>query len=168
MLSPNLKETIGQRRAQYSELPIQWRNNNDLHVTLILPWHEEDIAGVINILQTSGSLVQPFRFRLNQTTFELAARKPSLIWRGQTTSEMLTLKTYLEKLLKRKPASVKNFPHVTLGHFQRKEFKKLPKTLAQPLVWNEYIFAFSLVETYITHKGATYKVLVEIPLEFTE
>lgn len=126
----------------------------DLHLTLLPPWYESDIKRLIIV----GEKLSLKPFKLGFDTISVGPYKnPRLIWlKGQANYDLLTLKSLLEKSFNRPCMSKEFVPHITFVRFRRGvEYKKINKEVTV----EENICSFSIFESKLSSKGASYKVI---------
>lgn len=165
-ISVQLQKKIAIFEKDWQHLPVRFLEGKNLHITLIPPWYVDDVNEVINLLKSNKNLVDPFKIAFEEITFGPDFKKPRLIWaQGVTPQEIIFLKTQLKKILKKK-REMRNFLlHLTLARFKPQDFSSFPvKTLKEKVSWQEQIRSFVLMESHLTRTGASYEVLLEIPL----
>jgi 2'-5' RNA ligase len=146
--------------------PVRWVAGKNLHITLIPPWEEENIAGVGAILKTLEEKIGPFEMVLEKVEFGPHFDNPRLIWaEGKAPKEIQDLKIKVENVLGRKPDSRPFKLHLTLARFNSRDFVRFPiKNLDEEVFWKQEVKSIVLMESQLLPEGAEYEVLEEIRL----
>lgn len=166
ILSKALQNNIEQWRRQFAGFPVRWIPAEQLHVTLVSPWYEQNVDEIASLLQSAQKPVNQFPILFKTITLGPDMMRPRLIWaKGAAPQELKTLKTYLTNLLKRKEEKRIPILHVTLSRLNKKQLSMFPKkTLPQNIAWKEKVTSFSLMESHLRRTGVVYETLVKIPL----
>lgn len=172
LLSERLQREILQWQKKYQELPVRWIPSEFLHITFVPPWYEEDVAGVIEHLQTMP------KQRQVSVTFETVmlgpdVNYPRLMWaKGEMPDELFTLRALLADRLDRssfaKASEDKQEPllHTTLARFNQDQYASFAyKQLFEKIEWKETITSFTLLASHLKPTGAIYDPLVNIDLD---
>lgn len=164
-ISDNLKEQILAWQKKYNHLPVRWIKSENLHITLIPPWYEENLKSKIENL---GSLkkLQPMTLNFNKIEFGPTKYQPRLIWTsGETPKELPFLKEKLETILERKAEKRHFLTHLTIARFRPEHFANFPiKELNEEIAWQDKIDSLILFESILKRTGAEYMPLVRINL----
>lgn len=160
----SLKEAALAWQTNHVGWPVRWLSGDDLHITVVSPWQEEDVDGVINKLDEfsdkikRGELeIKPFDLKFFKTVFGPNRFSPRLIWtEGQPPVALLELKNRLEQTLA-KPDNRFYRLHLTLGRFRLEDFGPagLPD-LFDRVDWGQYVKSFSLFESTLGADGPQY------------
>ena len=164
---PNdLQEEILRWEKLHEKLPVRWLSGKNLHITLVPPWHEEDIKTVAEKLTAVHSAVSPFELAFNEVAYGPDARQPRLIWaEGKTPKELPALKATLEHALEQKPENRLFRLHLTLARFRTETFSSFPvKQLNEKISWRDTAHSFILMESHLAPGGADYEILQEFAL----
>jgi 2'-5' RNA ligase len=143
---------------------IRWIKDENLHITLLPPWYEENVEEILKKIKSIKNYVNPIKIIFEKIEFG-PSKKPRLIWaRGKSGIEILILKRKIEEILGQKDD--RHFLlHLTLARFNPKNFKNFKvKNLKEEIFWNGYLSSFSLFESIFREDGVYYKTLLEIPL----
>lgn len=174
-LSERLQGEIESWRAKYGHLPVRWLVGKNLHITLVPPWYEEDIQGVIDKLNRAGEGFAPFDVLFEKVEFGPDPRQPRLIWaEGEAPKELIELRQRVEDALMQEPAALLGGPrrekrpfrlHLTLARFRPETFSSFPvKKLEEEISWRDRVNSFVLMEAHLSREGADYEILEEFPL----
>lgn len=160
------KEILHWEKPWRQILPIRWLIPQNLHITLVPPWYEENIDWVKKALSTILNKVQPCQIRFDQISFGSDPKHPRLIWAaGQAPLEILKLKKLLEKTLNQTGEKREFGLHLTLARFQPKDFASLPiKTLNEEVTWTQKVNSVVLFESFLQQTGAQYHSLEEVKI----
>lgn len=147
--------------AERIRLPVRWLAGKDLHITLVPPWHTDDIEEVRRQL---GQLKthRPFSIAFNSVSFGPPGRH-SLIWAtGPTTRGIAELKSHVESSLG-VMHDRKFRMHVTLARFRPEDYPKLGvQRLEIPVDWRMRVDSVVLMESHLSAAGAEYEVLERV------
>ncbi len=166
-ISERLKEKIETWRKHRPDLPVRWILNKNLHITLIPPWYSEDVEGVIEKLRSRNIGVKPFTVLFKRITLGPDPKHPRLIWvEGESSEEIVLLKTLLENLLQKRKEKRDFSPHLTLARFGSKDFPSFPeKKLYENISWKEGFYSFLVMESHLKRSGAEYRMLASVPFK---
>jgi RNA 2',3'-cyclic 3'-phosphodiesterase len=118
-VSDHLKQKIKDWRTAHSALGVQWLRDEDLHITLVPPWYEDNlddlktrIAGIKNF---SPSITVDFQC----VTSGPDSRNPRFLWLLGTNNERLaTLQKEVGKMVINRAPQRAILPHITLCRFK--------------------------------------------------
>lgn len=148
-------------KNKYPELPVRWLSNNNLHITLVPPWEENNIEIIIGKLEKIPQKLSPFEVNYTKIAFGPTAKEPRLIWaEGNAPKELIKLKNEtFETLGVQKP--VRKFKlHLTLARFREENFCRFPiNVLNEKINWKETVDSVSILESILRPEGAEYIVL---------
>lgn len=165
MASLKLQKWVAEMRPRFDSLPIQWVLGKNLHMTFVPPWKEENVEGVMKIMN-SFQLGGPFTIKLNNLEFGPDAKRPRILWlRAEPSRDLDILKAELERAHGHKGYE-KFLAHVTLGRFDpdkfdprwRCELDNQPEAIREEVTW------ICLVESVPTESGTQYKILYRVKL----
>lgn len=165
-ISEKLQTIIMERERAWADLPVRWLKGKNLHVTVIPPWHVQDVQPVIDFLKTLEGKTGPVEMTFEKIGPGPDPRNPRLIWtEGPTPPRLPKLKTGLEQLLKLRHEKRPFLLHLTLARFKPEDFKNFPdKKFRETVDWKDTANAFVLMESKLTPSGADYTVLAEFKL----
>lgn len=156
-----LQEEIMQWEQRFQKLPVRWLLGKNLHITLVPPWYEEDVEGVIQKLSSIKMEDKLCSFDFSRVVYGPTPREPRLIWaEGVAPSQLLTLKQRIEKVLDVEPERRSFKLHLTLARFRPETFPSFPmKELNENVVWHQSFNSFVLMESHLSRAGADYEIL---------
>jgi 2'-5' RNA ligase len=169
-ISKNLKIKIEKWRDEFIKLPVRFIPAENLHITLVPPWYEENVKKVINKLEDphfarkiKGRLL-PLSIHLKKARLAPSSSQPRLIWlEGETPQALLELKKEIEKILNKKPEKRNFLLHVTIARVKKEEEKRLKHIgFEKEIDWKDSIESIALLESHLEKTGAVYKILKEI------
>lgn len=165
-ISEALREEIGKWRDAHIAFPVRWMPPENLHITLIPPWYEENVEQIIHVLQTMKPCVKPFPVVFEMIAFGPENKRPWLMWaRGEMPLEFLLLKKQIADILQRKEERRHEILHTTLARFSLEQFNLFEeKNFLETIRWKEKITSFSLIESHLRRTGAEYETLEKISL----
>jgi 2'-5' RNA ligase len=165
LLSAALKKQIREWKAAH-RLLVRWTAEENLHVTVVPPWPEEDIEEVAGRLERIRGRVTPFELRFSKVSYGPDPRRPRLIWAtGEKSEGLEELQQKILRLLGREPERRALRPHVTLARLRPQDRSRLPQKFSESIDWTEKVKAVYLMESILRPEGAEYRVLREIDLE---
>lgn len=160
------REIVSWQKKQINK-NVRWIIENNLHLTLVPPWYEEDIEGVKDYLDKLELNLSPFEILFERILFGPTIRDPRLIWvQGPIPSEVLNLKRRIEENLGIIPEKREFKFHITLGRFKDRGFQNLKyKIQMGGISWKMKVESICLFESILSPNGADYRVLKEIKLQ---
>jgi 2'-5' RNA ligase len=160
--SQKLQERIVQWQREHN-LPVRWISAENLHVTLVPPWYEEDIEAVKKSLQR---LQKHRRFTVHFSTISFGPpKRPRLVWLTGESTDILKLQEHVESTLGAHHERQFRM-HITIARFRAEDFRSFPtKRINDQMDWMEEIVSVVLMESKLSLSGAEYEVLEEIRLE---
>ena len=168
--SPLLRRKAQKFKENYHFLPVRWVNSEDLHFTLILPWEENDIPKINQILRRIRG--EKFCLKLQRIKLGPTLQKPRLIWaEGEEPPALKTLRYNLKESLRdvvchgERPFKL----HLTLARFKKSDFANFPfKKFEKKINWPEEVDSFVLMESPSpkerSYKHKKYKILYRYQL----
>lgn len=143
---------------------IRWIRLEDLHITLIPPWYEEDVEGVNTRLTDKIHGRTPFKIKFDNISYGPDPKRPRLIWlSGKAPIEIRELKTEAESALGAKPEKKPFLLHLTIARFKEEYFSSFQtKEINESIAWTDTVKAIRVMESNLARSGATYEVLREI------
>lgn len=166
-IGQDLYHSIDKWRKKYQNLPIRWISNENLHVTLIPPWYEEEgkVGEIIREIGEIGVIreIGGFEISFSRICFGPTKRHPRLIWaEGEALRELIELKESVGRVLQKKPERRDYKLHLTLARFKLNEYNILPtENINDRILWKQNITEFYLFESRLSAKGAEYRILKE-------
>lgn len=166
--SKNLQKEILKWRKRYLKtLSVRWIPRENLHITLIPPWNEEDIEKATQVLESIRGSFSPFEVEFIKVSFGPSFKRPRLIWaKGKESPGMVYLKKTLERTLGKRGERRPFRPHLTLARFKTNDFCEFKiKKLQDKVSWIEKIETVCLYESKTLPSGAKYKILERVEFE---
>ena len=127
---PNqLRRRLVQKTAEWSELPIKWMKEENLHLTVSFIGYVDESV-VPEICQKINETVNNFEsFEISFDKIELGpdAENPKMVWlSGEANLELGKLNEMIEQALGMRPQEHKEYrPHITLGRIRKLKWDEL-------------------------------------------
>ena len=166
-LSDELRIEISSWRRPYKRLPVRWIDERNLHVTLVPPWYEGNIAGATMKLERLHGRVPPFDISFEAVSWGPDPRRPRLIWAtGSAPPELVALKRRVDELYPERAELGRPFTlHTTLARVREEEGRSMPRqAFPAPRGWNMTVQSVVLYESKLLRGGAEYEILSEVGL----
>ncbi|MDP2630697.1 MAG: RNA 2',3'-cyclic phosphodiesterase [Candidatus Uhrbacteria bacterium] len=165
-ISDELQQEIERWEQSFQKFPARWLLGKNLHITLVPPWYEEDIDGVIKKLSSIEMAHDRFVFDFFRVAYGPSVREPRLIWaEGETPSQLLALKENIERALNIEPEHRPFKLHLTLARFRPETFSLFPtKKLDEHVAWHQICDSFVLMESHLSRAGADYEIIKSFAL----
>lgn len=169
-ISDGLGKEIELWQKKFKHLSVRWITKKNLHITLVPPWYEQDIEAVQKLLRNANAQINPFWVSFTKVRFGPNSRPPRLIWaEGKTPTQIVALKTSLEKVLGKIPQRKEYLLHLTLARFKQKDFYNFSqKTINEKVNWKQEVKFFSLMESHLSRQGAEYEIIENFPIKIPE
>lgn len=144
--------------------PIRKISKDNLHVTLIPPWYEENINKVIEKLELPK--IKAFHFQFDSVSFGPNPRNPRLVWAtGEFPQEISELTKILSKSLQKIPERRDYLLHLTIARFKPRDFGRFKiKNLDEKVMWRQKVDRICLYESKLQRGGAVYTNLKTMKL----
>lgn len=165
-LGEDLKKKIADWRRPHEMLPVRWVPERNLHITLVPPWYEEDIAGVVARLEETVRGYPRFSVQFDCAELGPNKRLPRLIWAaGNASRKFVELGRKLADAFESGGERQDFLLHVTLARFRPEETEqiKFPQ-FAKPENWKMTAESVALFESILLPGGAEYRILGEVRL----
>lgn len=161
-----VSDVLSWRERYQEKLSVRWISADNLHVTLIPPWYEDDVAAVFNKLEKIRTGLNMIEAIFQRVTFGPNPKNPRLIWaEAKASQEIYALKSGIEDLLGIRSEKRGFKPHMTLARFKERDYKLFSfKQLDDTASWKMKTKSFQVFESILSPSGAEYKVLREIDL----
>lgn len=158
--STELNKKIKGWQIKHAKLAFRWIKEQNLHITLVPPWHEADEAMVkASLNQIQGKIP---KFKISFKKIKLTTNKKFIWLTGDAPKEILDLKNTLHELLE-VPNENRPFKmHVTVGKINPKEISE--KNVDEKFIFEEKINEIVLMQSHINNEGADYKILHRVQL----
>ena len=149
----------------FKKLPVRRIKSENLHITLVPPWYEEEekLHKLIEGLRELGLNINPFKIHFEKVEFGPDTKRPRLIWAiGGKPAEVDQLEKTLSSFLQKEPQRKNDLIHLTLGRFKPKDFRTFTiKSVQDNVDWNQTVDSLCIFESQLKQTGAEYKVLEE-------
>ncbi len=161
--SEQLYPEVDALRNEFSELPVRWLKNSNLHVTLVPPWEiaDEELLELLAKLDQVET-PQPFTAEFNKFSSGPNLKAPRLLWATgpKAPTELLRLKNDLERLVSYRPDRAFTL-HATLARFNRDALNASAKlsNISKTLHWRMLINEFALMKSELRSDGAEYTII---------
>jgi 2'-5' RNA ligase len=150
---------------------IRWLPGENLHLTLVPPWHaeKEEIKALADRL-SKGITARPFPLNFKTISFGPTTRTPRLIWATtEESKEFAELQKEVLAIVEEVRTPILKYGelqiHLTLGRFRPEDFKSFPlKQLNATINWQETVREIALVRSETLPTGASYSPLARFPL----
>lgn len=151
-------------QKEHHSVPLRFVRPENIHVTLVPPWREEDPARAAAKVREAIRGISPFDLSFTKICAGPNRREPRLIWTEAVESEAAA------ELKRRLNAALQNDdgrpyrPHVTLGRLKTGyNSDVLARFAGEEISWPERVSSVTLFET--NSDGSPYTVLDAISLE---
>ena len=145
--------------------PVRWIPKENLHITLVPPWKENNIGGIAARLKRIQGRIRPFDLEFAKIIYGPRPGNFRLIWaEGSEQKSLIELKREIDKIFNIQPVRRVFKPHLTLARFRPENFRFLPKKLDERVNFNERIESIEIMESILRPEGAVYAVLKSIKL----
>jgi len=154
--SEELQQKISKWQKEYKDLPARLIRPENLQLTLIPPWYEDDPKEAIAILKSIK--YKSFRITFSRIVINFRSQ---VIWTEPTKSpeEIFSVANDLRKLFKVKDTRPYR-PHLTIARF--KDGRLLQDVRFKEIKWEEEIDNITLFESILTSKEAKYRKIFSI------
>jgi 2'-5' RNA ligase len=126
-----LKRRLAQKTTEWSDLPIKWVKENNLHITVAFVGYVDEsvIPDICRKINEAVNDLESFEITFNKIGLGPNIEDPKMIWlSGEPNSELGKLNETIEEALGMHPQKHKHFcPHVTLGRIRKLKWDKLPE-----------------------------------------
>ncbi|MEI6296910.1 MAG: RNA 2',3'-cyclic phosphodiesterase [bacterium] len=165
-VTEELKNEIFDWQSKHTNLPVSWIQMKDLHITILPPWEEENVDGVIEKLSTLSGKVGGIPITLDVATVGPNHFSPRLIWAtGEVPQKIFSLREILKNTLGRENLKSNFFTHLTLARFTPENFAKFPVArLKEEISWKMFASELVLMESILVPGGSTYEIIKEVKL----
>ena len=158
-----LQKTIMDWENPWKEkIPANWLTGENLHITLLPPWEEENVENILERFTNLSLSIKPFKIHFTDITYGAHPDTPKVIWvKGETPKEIGELKN---KLLKHFPESKEKqsifIPHITLARFSKIDYESFKvKEIHEKVHWNMKVSSIVIMETLPQNIPGKYKIL---------
>jgi len=152
-LSSDLQKKILAWQEKHSDFKVRWLKPENLHLTLVPPWFEENIEEVKEKMSLLKGELRPFILKFDKITIGPNGKHKRLIWLEGKGEEYKNLAKKMQKYF-----SVEDkreiLPHVTIARF-----KSFAQELQEKIDWPEEVNNLTLFESL---GNSEYKVLYDL------
>ncbi|MDW8279816.1 MAG: RNA 2',3'-cyclic phosphodiesterase [bacterium] len=163
-ISDKFSEFILKIQKEFMNFPARWIKKENLHITLVPPWYENNIDSIKQKLQKLENQIASFKIKFNLIESGPNKNFPRLIWMiGETSQEILNLRLKLYTVLNFKMEQKEFKIHLTIARF--KETNKNLNKIYKNIFWEENFSQFILMKSNLLKSGAEYEILQKINLK---
>lgn len=167
-LPKEIKKRLIQKTRQWSDLPIKWVKENNLHMTISFIGYVDEsiIPEICQKVNKAVNNFESFEIAFNKIELGPDTENPKIIWlNGEPSIELGRLNEAVEEVLGMHPQEHKQFcPHVTLGRIRKIKWDELPE---KPVINEKVNLAMTVDFVFVVEsKGGEneYNVLEECAL----
>lgn len=164
-VSDKIKKNVQILEKKCKNLPLKWLKKNDLHITVLSPWDEEDIDNAKRKLSKIKGSIKSFDIDFNHVTLGPYYDNPKLVWaKGKSSKELYELKEALEQIFHEH--SDRRFKlHLSLARFAREDTREImDKWENENISWSQQAQSLVLFESILENYQIKYKALKEVKL----
>lgn len=169
--SQDLQTMILKWRERFTDLPVRWLKEKNLHLTLVPPWYTSNVQGIIKSLEPIGNRFSRIPIQFNKVTLGPDPRQPRLIWaEGRAPARIIELQKELEAIvISQFTGELSRYRlwklHLTLARFRPEDFNNSRVSrFNERVYWEELVTSIVLMESHLTRGGADYEILHRIQL----
>ena len=160
-----LRRRLVQKTAEWSEFPIKWLKEDNLHITVAFVGYVDEsvIPDICRKINEAVNNFESFEIIFDKIEFGPDTENPKTVWlSGEPNSELGKLNEVVEQALNMRPQEHKEYrPHITLGRIRKLKWDELSE---KPIINEKYnvtmtVDAVSVMES--KGGGAEYNVLEE-------
>jgi 2'-5' RNA ligase len=133
-VSPLLQAEVIAWQDEHRSLDVNWIPPEDLHMTLVPPWEEDDIDDVLDRMERAAKTLRPFELTFQRVSSGPTAFSPWLLW--ATAEKTRACAELYERF--RAAFAVEDHrpftPHVTVARFER---GAVSTELSEAINWKE-------------------------------
>lgn len=135
---------------------IRWMPQENLHITLLAPWYEENVSEAVKILRKTAWNTSSFSVRFDQICF-MPESSAKFIWaKGDTAQDLLDLRGEIAQTLKRDMEKRQFALHATIARLQK---QAAVTPITEVIDWEVEVNSFSLIKSQLFSTGAKYEIL---------
>ncbi|OGM05575.1 2'-5' RNA ligase [Candidatus Woesebacteria bacterium RIFCSPHIGHO2_01_FULL_39_32] len=162
------KEILNWQKFYLNGYRVRRIEPQNLHITLIPPWYEQNLDDVIKKLVSFKKLAKPFPILFSKVELGPKGQKKRLVWLHSETPRQLTnLQVELYDVFKYKfkyKQERQFITHLTIMRWNPKKMK-VNKQHFPEISWKMAVDRICLYESKLTPKGAQYDILSEHKLK---
>jgi len=169
-LPVKVKEELLGYKEKWSELPLRWTAQDNLHITLLFLGNTsvKELENVQKIVPRVAANHAPFTLSLSQITYGPTEKQPKMIWaKGETSKELLSLQKDLAGALGHQEEHLFSL-HITLARLNAWEFKKIEPE-ERPHIEEEIsleipVSSLQIMESKLKQTRPEYSIIEDITL----
>ena len=164
----SLKRRLLQVTSKWSELPVKWMKEENLHITVAFVGYVDEsmIPEICERVNDATADFEAFDLEFNSIELGPDPNNPKTIWlTGESCPELGMLNEAVERALGMRPTAHKEFkPHITLGRIRAIKWEELEEKpeIAEKIKVAMTVDSVSIMES--KGGGAEYVSLEECPL----
>ena len=177
-LPENTKQTLGDLRQKWPELPARWTNPQNLHITLAFLGYlqDEELVDALKIAKETSGNHPSFPVKLSRVCYGPPGKMPPrMVWAmGDSSEEFSALKDYLDKSFS-ESAQVRNIrekresrAHITLARIKQWEFRRIEPeerpTIDEDIDLSFPVGSIEVMESRLKKGGPEYDVIESMSL----
>ena len=152
------KEILNWQESYLNDFKVRRIESQNLHITLIPPWYEENMNDVIKKLVSLKNLAKPFAILFSKVELGPKGQKPRLVWlHSETPIELTNLQEKLSDVFKYKQER-QFITHLTIMSWNHKKVKVSKQDFPE-ISLKMFVDKVCLYESKLNPKGAQYKIL---------
>lgn len=156
--SKSLQNDVMLWQKKNQDLPLRFIKPENLHITLLPPWYEEDHSNSIKKIESMSFKSLRIVFDKIKVNY-----KNQLIWieSTKTPAEMFVLEKDLANKFGKGGVESKFKVHITIAKF--KNPRSLEGLIFEQIKWEEKMDSITLFESVLGPKEASYKIIFSRP-----
>jgi 2'-5' RNA ligase len=154
-----IQKQILKWQEKFKNLPVRFIKPQNLHLTLLPPWYENNPDRLVKDLKKFNSEIKPFSITFEKI-MTAPPNNPRLIWtEGPTVPELSKLREALAQYLKKSKGKRHFKPHITLARFKPQDFNFIGKIEENLEIKPSTVSTFTLFESTLSRSGAQYRTI---------
>ena len=141
----DLKKRLMQKTTQWSDLPVKWAKEENLHITLAFIGYVDEsvIPEICQKVNQAVNNFESFEVVFNKIELGPDAENPRIVWlSGEPSFELGKLNQTVEKALDMRPQEHKEYrPHITLGKIRKLKWDELSE---KPVIGEKITLAMTV------------------------
>lgn len=162
--SDKLQKQIQNWQEKHKDLPVRFIKPENLHITLIPPWHTQRIDKTIKQFKKFEWVLR-VNLQFREVLFA-PKNLPRLIWaEGKAPKDLIYLRKSLHEHFKFKMEKRSYLSHITLARFKPFDFSLIRKIdLEREINWEMAVQEIILFESKLSLSGANYRIISSLPI----
>jgi RNA 2',3'-cyclic 3'-phosphodiesterase len=172
-LPEKIKNNLSNQQLKWVELPCNWTNEENLHITLAFLGYlnDEELVELCNIVKEVAMRHDPLMIKLDKIIYGPSEHLPKMVWvKGERNKELEDLQKDLEGCLpvEKEKETRQYVTHITLGRLKQWEFRKIEPE-ERPEINENINLAFEaesidVMESDLQKKGPEYSIIESFKL----